>query len=131
MASNEFEDGSAGEQPWGTQIFYNVFRELGLQEMQSSGWYSGKTPLARLEGNLMFNGPRAMANFNDNNAGAGSNVTRNLVFNTCRCVRAKRGGGSLLYLTHFHQGLTHALTHLHTHFIHLRVRFFLLERRNF
>jgi len=81
---SEFEDASAGEQPWGTNIFYNLFRELGLQEMQSSAWYSGKSPLTRLEGNLMFNGPRAMANFNDNNAGGGGNLTRNLVFNTCR-----------------------------------------------
>lgn len=116
---SEFEDGSAGEQPWGTQIFYNVFRELGLQEMQSSGWYSGKTPLARLEGNLMFNGPRAMANFNDNNAGAGSNVTRNLVFNTCRCVRrrGKERRGAFFYPTHFCRVQlmhSHIYTHIYT-----------------
>jgi hypothetical protein len=80
----EQNDCTAGEQPWGTQINFNLFHELGLQEMQSSAWFTGKTPLSHVEGNLWFNGPRAMANFNDGNCGGGSVFTRNLLFNTCR-----------------------------------------------
>ena len=79
----EQNDCTAGEQPWGTRINYNLFHELGLQEMQSSAWFTGKTPLSHVEGNLWFNGPRAMANFNDGNCGGGSVFTRNLLFNTC------------------------------------------------
>ena len=78
-----FNDATAGEQPWGTQINYNFMHEFGVQEMQSSGWYSGKAALTRTEGNIFFNMPRAAANFNDG-MGMGHVITRNLVFNTCR-----------------------------------------------
>ena len=79
-----YEDATGGEQPWGTVLAGNVFRELGVFEKQSSAYFLSKSPLSRVEGNLMYNGPRAMVNFNDNNAGGGSVLTRNLVFNTCR-----------------------------------------------
>lgn len=56
------EDGTAGEQPWGTVITGCAVSELGLLEKQSSALFLGKTPLTRFEGNLAFNGPRAMIN---------------------------------------------------------------------
>ena len=55
-------DGTAGEQPWGTVMAFNKVHEIGLYEVQSSALFLGKTPLTRLEGNLLFNGPRAMVN---------------------------------------------------------------------
>jgi hypothetical protein len=58
----EEEDATQGLQPWGTQILYNKMHELGIYELQSSAWFSGKSCLNRAEGNLMFNGPRAMIN---------------------------------------------------------------------
>ena len=76
-------DATDGQQPWGTQILYNFFHEFGVQEMQSSGWFNGKSALTRAEGNLMFNMPRAAINLNDG-LGGGNNITSNLIFNTCR-----------------------------------------------
>ena len=76
-------DATDGQQPWGTQILYNLFHEFGIQEMQSSGWFTAKSALTRLEGNLLFNMPRAAVNVNDG-LGGGHNITANLVFNTCR-----------------------------------------------
>ena len=46
-------DATDGEQPWGTVIAYNLLHEFGIQEMQSSGWFSGKAALTRAEGNIM------------------------------------------------------------------------------
>ena len=55
-------DGTAALQPWGTVMAFNKVHEIGLYEVQSSALFLGKTPLTRLEGNLLFNGPRAMVN---------------------------------------------------------------------
>jgi hypothetical protein len=62
MGYTDEEDGTAGEQPWGTVITGCAVSELGLLEKQSSALFLGKTPLTRFEGNLAFNGPRAMIN---------------------------------------------------------------------
>ena len=62
MGYTDEEDGTAGEQPWGTVITGCAVSELGLLEKQSSALFLGKTPLTRFEGNLAFNGPRAMVN---------------------------------------------------------------------
>ena len=93
-----FNDGTAGLQPWGTVMSFNKVHEIGLYELQSSALFLGKTALTRLEGNILFNGPRAEVNVNDG-LGGGHNFTRNLVFNTCRqsgdhvsaALRAPRG----------------------------------------
>lgn len=58
-----FNDATSGEQPWGTSVLFNLMHELGVQEMQSSGLFSGKSALTRVEGNLIFNIPRAAINF--------------------------------------------------------------------
>jgi len=83
MGYTDEEDGTRGEQPWGTVISGCAFSELGLLEKQSSALFLGKSPLARFEGNLAFNGPRAMINFNDG-FGGGHNVSSNAMWNTCR-----------------------------------------------
>lgn len=83
LGLTDFDDGTAGEQPWGTVMAGLYVHELALVQKQSSAYFSGRTPLARLESSLMFNGPRAMININDD-YGGGSNFTRNLLFNTCR-----------------------------------------------
>ena len=46
--------------------------------------FMSKTPLSNVQGNVMVNGPRAMVNMNDGNAGGGSRLSRNFVANTCR-----------------------------------------------
>jgi hypothetical protein len=83
LGTTDFDDGTAGTQPWGTVMTGLFVHELGLVQKQSSAYFSGRTPLARLEASVMFNGPRAMININDD-YGGGSNYTRNLLFNTCR-----------------------------------------------
>lgn len=99
------DDGTGGEQPWGTVISYNKVHELGAFQLQSSAWFTSKACLTRAEGNVLFNGPRAMININDGEAGCtrpqfsayshldvtcrigfggGNNITSNSIFNTCR-----------------------------------------------
>ena len=62
MGYTDEEDGTSGEQPWGTVITGCSFSEMGLLEKQSSALFLGKTPLTRFEGSIAFNGPRAMIN---------------------------------------------------------------------
>ena len=76
-------DGTEGNQPRFNQILYNFVRELGIWEKQSSFYFQAKSCQNLLKGNIFFNGPRAGINFNDG-FGGGSNVTENLLFNTCR-----------------------------------------------
>jgi len=38
--------------------------ELGQYEKQSSCWFQAKTALTEIKNSIMFNGPRAMINFN-------------------------------------------------------------------
>ena len=59
------EDGTGGEQPWGTLIAYNKVHELGTFQLQSSAWFTSKSAATRFEGNVVFNIPRAAVNFND------------------------------------------------------------------
>jgi len=76
-------DGTTGDQPRGTQILYNFVHELGIWEKQSSFYFQAKSAQNLLMGNIFFNGPRAGINFNDG-FGGGSNITYNVLFNTCR-----------------------------------------------
>lgn len=76
-------DGTNGNQPRFIHILYNFVRELGIWEKQSSFYFQAKSCQNTIKGNIFFNGPRAGINFNDG-FGGGSNVTENLLLNTCR-----------------------------------------------
>ena len=76
-------DATAGEFPMHTLIEYNVMRELGIYEKQSSAVGHSKAALTTIRKNIMFNMPRAAINFNDA-VGGGELVEGNLIFNTCR-----------------------------------------------
>lgn len=58
-------DGTSGEQPRGTVVDGMFCHELGQYEKQSSCWFQAKTALTEIKNSIMFNGPRAMINFND------------------------------------------------------------------
>ena len=53
------QDGTGGMQPRGTRILRNYAREIGIIQKQSSVWFQAKTAQTVIEGNVMFNGPRA------------------------------------------------------------------------
>jgi len=76
-------DGMDGQQPRETFVLRNYVHEFGHYEKQSSMWFQAKACLTQIEGNIVFNGPRAGINFNDG-FGGGTNVTNNLIFNQCR-----------------------------------------------
>ena len=76
-------DGTDGNQPRFIRILYNFAHELGIWEKQSSFYFQAKSCQNLIRGNIFFNGPRAGINFNDG-FGGDSNVTENLLFNTCR-----------------------------------------------
>jgi hypothetical protein len=57
-------DGTDGNHPQENTIRFNVIREVGMFEKQSSFYMQAKTCLSTIEGNVMFNGPRAGINFN-------------------------------------------------------------------
>jgi len=76
-------DGTSGEQPRGTLIENNFCHEIGHFEKQSSCWFQAKTATTTLRNNIMFNGPRALINFNDG-FGGGNVIDSNLMFNANR-----------------------------------------------
>ena len=76
-------DGTDGNQPRYSRILYNFAHELGIWEKQSSFYFQAKSCQNLIMGNIFFNGPRAGINFNDG-FGGGSNLTENILFNTCR-----------------------------------------------
>mmetsp|Transcript_29880 Transcript_29880/g.95178 ORF Transcript_29880/g.95178 Transcript_29880/m.95178 type:complete len:466 (-) Transcript_29880:243-1640(-) len=76
-------DGTDGEHPLGTLVLGCVAREVGLYEKQSAFYVQAKTAMTKIMGNVFFNGPRAGINVNDG-FGGGDDISRNLVFSTCR-----------------------------------------------
>eukprot|EP00759_Apiculatamorpha_spiralis_P016491 PhF_6_TR2266/c0_g1_i2/m.3917 len=76
-------DGTAGNVPLGVNISFNLLHEVGLYQKQSSFYFQAKTALTVIQGNIMFNTPRAGVNFNDG-FGGGNEMFDNLIFNTCR-----------------------------------------------
>ena len=76
-------DTRGGDQPRGTTIARNMMRELGVWQKQSSGVFLAEQAGTAIDGNFIFNGPRAGVNFNDHAMG-GDVVSRNLIFNECR-----------------------------------------------
>jgi len=59
------DDGTSGEQPFGTLLAYNKVHEMGAFQLQSSAWFTSRATLTRAEGLVVFNIPRAAINFND------------------------------------------------------------------
>jgi hypothetical protein len=76
-------DGTAMQQPWGSVVDSNLFRELGIFEKQSSAVFQAKAGASSISRNLAFNMPRAAFLLNDG-FGGGSAVYGNVAFNTCR-----------------------------------------------
>lgn len=76
-------DGTDGNQPRFNRIVNNFVHELGVWEKQSSFYFQAKSCQNLLMRNIFFNGPRAGINFNDG-FGGDSNLTENLLLNTCR-----------------------------------------------
>eukprot|EP01116_Phalansterium_solitarium_P015500 TRINITY_DN3430_c0_g1_i14.p1 TRINITY_DN3430_c0_g1~~TRINITY_DN3430_c0_g1_i14.p1 ORF type:complete len:713 (-),score=258.61 TRINITY_DN3430_c0_g1_i14:400-2538(-) len=76
-------DGTQGNQPRFNQILYNWAHEIGIWEKQSSFYTQFKTMLNHVEGNVVYNGPRAHINFNDG-FGGGTVIEKNLLLNSCR-----------------------------------------------
>jgi hypothetical protein len=49
-------DGRNGEQPRGTRVMFNMVREIGIWQKQSSMWFQAVTAQSHLVGNVHFNG---------------------------------------------------------------------------
>eukprot|EP01065_Artemidia_motanka_P009903 TRINITY_DN1513_c0_g1_i2.p1 TRINITY_DN1513_c0_g1~~TRINITY_DN1513_c0_g1_i2.p1 ORF type:complete len:956 (+),score=352.44 TRINITY_DN1513_c0_g1_i2:69-2870(+) len=76
-------DGTDGEFPRFNTVTRNLVHEIGHIQKQSSFYFQAETAEAVIEGNLVYNIPRAGINFNDG-FGGGALITQNLLFNTCR-----------------------------------------------
>jgi hypothetical protein len=57
-------DASAGNQPRGTVVAYNLAHEVGLWTKQNSFYFQSESFGNVIEGNIAYNGPRAGINFN-------------------------------------------------------------------
>ena len=78
----DYYNGSNGLQPRFISILENYVHDIGLFQMQSSLWFQAKSCQNTIKNNIGFNLPRAGILFNDN-FGGGTNVSNNLLFNTC------------------------------------------------
>jgi hypothetical protein len=76
-------DGTDGNQPRGILVVNNFAHEIGHYQKQSSFWFQAQSCQNTIRANIAFNMPRAGINFNDG-FGGGSEVTENLIFNSCR-----------------------------------------------
>jgi len=76
-------DGRGNDQSIGTYIGFNLAREFGLWQKQSSFYFQAVGAKTVLQGNVIFNIPRAALNFNDG-FGGGDEIHMNLLLNTCR-----------------------------------------------
>jgi len=76
-------DTTGGDQPRGTYIGYNIFREMGIWQKQSSAIFQAESGLSLISNNWMYNGPRAAICFNDGALG-GSIIQNNVMANFCR-----------------------------------------------
>lgn len=76
-------DGTPGNQPRFTTVSGNIVREMGIYEKQASAWFQALSCQNLIEGNIFFNGPRALINFNDGFGGA-NQISNNLLFNANR-----------------------------------------------
>ena len=76
-------DGTSGNQPRGTRIVGNIIHEIGIFQKQSSAYFQAQSCQTVISRNIIFNGPRAHINFNDQ-FGGGNIVEKNLLINACR-----------------------------------------------
>jgi len=76
-------DGTGGQQPRRGLIYGNVAHDIGLEQKQSSFYFTAQSCENTIVGNIVYNIPRAAINFEDNFGGA-TLVQDNLLFNTCR-----------------------------------------------
>ena len=76
-------DGTLGSQPRGNKILSNLMREIGIWGKQTSAYFQAISCETLVQGNVMFNGPRAGINFNDGFGGSNL-VKNNLIFNMVR-----------------------------------------------
>jgi hypothetical protein len=76
-------DATAATVPANSYIGFNLIHEVGVFVAQAGGYYHALSANATLEGNVMFNGPRAGVNINDGAFG-GHALTRNVLFNWVR-----------------------------------------------
>ena len=83
IGSTELIDGTDGNQPRGTKIIGNLMHEIGVFGKQTSAYCQSMTSETYMEGNVLFNGPRAGINFNDG-FGGGHLIVQNLIFNMVR-----------------------------------------------
>jgi len=74
---------TALEIPLFTLVTGNIAHDIGQIQKQSSFYFQAVTAQATLVDNIVYNIPRAAVNFNDN-FGGGAEMSRNLLFNTCR-----------------------------------------------
>ena len=70
-------DGTTGEQPRGVAFVENIVHEIGHYQKQSSAWFQAQSCLNNISANLLYNGPRALINWNDG-FGGGSVVEGNV-----------------------------------------------------
>jgi hypothetical protein len=54
----EGPDARGGEQPRGTRVLNNLFREMGIYQKQASAYFHAKSGLSEIAGNVVFNGPQ-------------------------------------------------------------------------
>ena len=83
VGESDLIDGTLGNQPRGVEILSNLMHEIGIWGKQTSGFFQAISCETVVQGNVMFNGPRAGINFNDG-FGGGNLVKNNLIFNMVR-----------------------------------------------
>lgn len=76
-------DGRLGNQPRGTKLANNYFREVGVFVKQSAAYFSALSGQALIVQNVFMNSPRSHISFNDGFLG-GDVVARNLFINAAR-----------------------------------------------
>lgn len=83
LGSANLIDATDGNQPRRNKIVQNLVHEIGMFGKQTSPYFQSLACETVLQGNVMFNGPRAGINFNDG-MGGGNLVQNNLLFNLVR-----------------------------------------------
>jgi hypothetical protein len=76
-------DATAETQPFGTIMSRNLCHEISLYEKQTSCYFQAASGNSTVSYNIFYNMARAAVNHNDDMYGGG-NMTRNLIWNTCR-----------------------------------------------
>ena len=84
VGTSNMVDGTGPDHPHGTVISGNLAHETGVFEKQNACFYMQvMTSSTVIQGNIAYNAPRALVNFNDE-FGGGHLMTENLFFNAVR-----------------------------------------------